>query len=183
MNRAEIHHSCRPDSRLIRIILPVIMLMIIFRNRLQGQNNTLYLMHGIPQANQLNPAIRHKCRIYLALPVISSVRLNARNTSFGFHDVIHTGTGVQSDSYYLDVENLQDKMKRMNYLLLNTDVDLLGLVFSVRDWYFTLGIANNISMNLSYHDDIVSLKDGNWDFSRGETLAVKLDSIGGKAKA
>lgn len=163
------------------IILALNFLTVI--SKVSGQNNTLYLMHSIPQSNQLNPAIRHPCRIYVALPVISSVRQTTRNTGFGFHDAIHTGTGAQSNTWYLDLDNLDKKLGRMNYLLGNADVDLLGLGIEIRDWYFTFGISNHSMMQVAYPHDIVSLKDGNWDVNAGEPVPVNLNNLGGDATA
>lgn len=143
-----------------------------------AQNNTLFLMHSIPQANQMNPAVRHPCRVYAGLPVLSSIRLNFRNTGFGFHDAIHTGTGAQSDTYYLDVDHLAKKLRRMNYLLGNADIDLAGLGLEIGDWYFTFGISNHTAMQVAYPHDIVSLKDGNWDVNTGAAIPVNLNRIG-----
>ena len=143
-----------------------------------AQNNTLYLMHSIPQANQLNPALMHPCKVYVALPVISSVRQSTRNTGFGFHDAIHKGTGAQSDTYYLDLDNLDKKLRRMNYSLANADVDLLGFGFSYKEWYLTFGISNHASVQVSYPHDIVSLKDGNWDVNSGTAIPVNLNNMG-----
>jgi hypothetical protein len=147
------------------------------------QNNTLYLMPSVPQANQLNPALRHPCRIYIALPVISSLRQSTRNTGFGFHDAIHTGTGTQSGIYYLDPDNLEKKMGKMNYLIGNSDVDLLGLGIEIGDWYFTVGISNHIMMQVAYPYDVVSLKDGNWDVNSGTAIPINLNNIGVDATA
>jgi hypothetical protein len=143
-----------------------------------AQNNTLYLMHSIPQVNQLNPAVRHPCRIYLGLPVISSIRQNTRNTGFGFHDAIHTGTGAQSDTYYPDIDQLDKKLHRMNYMLGNADIDLAGLGLEIGEWYFTFGVSNHASMQVAYPHDIVSLKDGNWDVDAGTAIPVNLNRIG-----
>ena len=143
-----------------------------------AQNNTLYLMHSIPQVNQLNPAVRHPCKVYIGLPVISSIRLNTRNTGFGFHDAIHTGTGAQSDTYYLDIDQLDKKLRGMNYLLGNANIDLAGLGLEFGEWYFTLGISNHTSIQVAYPHDIVSLKDGNWDVNAGTALPVNLNRIG-----
>jgi len=161
----------------------IILLIILKFSLVAAQNNTLYLIHSIPQANQLNPAIKHNCRIYLSLPVISSVRESTRNTSFGFHDVIHTGSGALSDTYYLDIENLEKKIRRMNYSLFNTDIDLLGIGITLNDWYFTLNISNHLSMQGSYPDDVLSLKDGNWNVNEGEAIPIKLNRIGVNATA
>jgi hypothetical protein len=162
----------------------ILILLILFNfSFAAAQNNTLYLIHSIPQANQLNPAIKHNCRFYLSLPVISSVRQSTRNTSFGFHDAIHTGTGTQSDTYYLDIENLEKKLKRMNYSLFNADIDLLGFGFTLKDWYLTFNISNHISLQGSYPDDVLSLKDGNWDVNAGEAIPIRLNRIGVNATA
>jgi hypothetical protein len=148
-----------------------------------AQNNTLYLIPSVPQTNQLNPALKHKCKIYISLPVISSIRQSTRNTGFGFHDAIHTGTGAQSDTWYLDLDNIDRKLRRMNYALANADIDLLGVGFSYRDWYLTFGISNHASLQASYPHDIVSLKDGNWDVISGTGIPVNLNNIGVNATA
>ena len=169
------------SNTIYRIFFITVILIRI--SQVSAQNNTLYLMHSVPQSNQLNPALRHPCRIYIALPVISSVRQSTRNTGFGFHDAIHTGTGAQSDTYYLDLDNLDKKLGRMNYLLGNSDVDLLGLGLEIREWYFTLGISNHAMMQVAYPHDIVSLSDGNWDVNAGTAIPINLNNIGVDATA
>ncbi len=126
-----------------------------------AQNNTLYLMPEIPQANQLNPAYMRLCRIYVELPVISSVRLNIRNTGFGFHDVIEPGTGSQSDTYFINLSKLEEKLKVINYFRIKTDVNLLGFGFGVYNWYFTFGISNHSDIMMSYPKSILLLRDKN----------------------
>ena len=176
--------------RILRVIsgrnfMPVLVILFIHLNHtiVSAQNNTLYLMHSIPQSNQLNPAIKHPCRFYLALPVISSVRESSRNTGFGFHDAVHTGTGSLSETYYIDLDNLDSKLKRMNYSLFNGDIDILGFGLALNDWYFTFGISNHESVQFSYPHDIVSLKDGNWDLAKMEAIPVKLNNIGANSTA
>ncbi|MBK7628673.1 MAG: hypothetical protein IPJ16_16000 [Bacteroidales bacterium] len=154
----------------------IILIQITFSTK--AQDNTLYMMPGIPQANQLNPAYMHPCRIYIGLPVISALKVNVRNTGFGFHDAIHTGTGAQSGTYYLDLENLDRKLKRMNYFRTDLDIDLLGFGFNLKDWYFTFGIRNHTELRVAYSDDVASLKDGNWDVAGNTAIPVKLSGTG-----
>ncbi len=142
-----------------------------------AQNNTLYLMHSIPQANQLNPALMGTCRVYVSLPVISSVRQSIRNTGFGFHDVFYTGTGAESDNYYVDMDKLDKELRRMNYILVNTDIDILGFGFPVRDWYVTFGISSHISSQASYPHDVVLFTDENWDVNSGTFSPVSIDNL------
>ncbi len=163
-----------------RILSPILFFFILLSvlPEVYAQNNTLYLMYSIPEANELNPALRHPCKIYLELPVISSFRLNIRNTGFGFHDAVHTGTGAQSGSWTADLDNLEKKLSRMNYALANTDIDLLGAGFEYKDWYFTVLISNHTATQISYPHDIVSLKDGNWDVNGGNPVKINLNNIG-----
>jgi hypothetical protein len=159
-------------------ILSIALLLSIFTRTLMAQDNTLYLMPGIPQANQLNPALIPFCKIYVELPVISSIKLNFRNTGFGFHDLVHTGTGIQSGTYYLDLANLDKKLKRMNYLRTDVDINLLGFGINLRDWSFTFGIVNHTELRIAYPHDLASLKDGNWQVASGEATPLSLDGLG-----
>jgi hypothetical protein len=143
-----------------------------------AQDNTMYLMHSIPQANQLNPALMRPCGIYVELPVISSVRLNIRNTGFGFHDVFQPGTGPQTDTYFLDVDKLDKKLKGINYFQTETDIDLLGFGFGLKDWYFTFGIVNHSDLLLTYPHTIVSLTDSNLQMPDGNGNSISLGKTG-----
>lgn len=145
---------------------------------LHAQDNTLYPLKVIPQSNQLNPAYIHPCRVYIELPVLSSIRLSIRNTGFGFHDAIHTVAGDASGTYSLDLENLDKKLQRMNYFLTQIDLDLLGFGFPVKDWYFTFGIIHHTSLRVTYPDDLVTIKDGNWDVSGDQAIPIRFNGLG-----
>ncbi len=148
------------DRTLLSSLIFTLLFLVFDSNITSAQDNTLYLMPGIPQANQLNPALIRPCGTYVELPVISSVRVNIRNTGFGFHDVFHTGNGAQSADYLLDLTKLDKILKPINYFQSETDIDLLGFGFSFKDWYFTFGIADHSDLLLSYPHNIVSLQDG-----------------------
>lgn len=157
------------------ILISILILIAI--TPVSAQNNTLYLMHPVPQANQLNPALKGPCRIYISLPVISSVRLSVRNTGFGFHDVFFSGIGAQSENYYIDRNKLDSRLRRINYALINTDVDLLGVGFPVKDWYITIGISSHSSTQVSYPHDIIYFNDANLDAASGIFKAVTIRNL------
>ncbi|MGC1390871.1 MAG: DUF5723 family protein [Bacteroidales bacterium] len=159
------------------LIFTASLLTLTVRNT-TGQDNTLYLMPDIPQANQLNPAIMKLCRIYVELPVISSVKVNIRNTAFGFHDVLHTGTGSQSNVYFLNLSNLDSKLKAINYFQTETDVDLLGFGFGYKNWYYTFGISNHTDLLLSYPHDAILLRDVNSQQLSSKGTPVMLNQLG-----
>jgi hypothetical protein len=154
-------------TNLLKNTLPglLIVLLGLIRIPVGAQNNTLYLMHSIPQANQLNPALMHPCRIYVSLPFISSLRGNVRNTGFGFHDVFYTDPRDQPGNYSLDLDKLDNTLRRMNYSLANADVDLLGLGFPLQQWYITFLISSHTSSQFSYPHDVVLLQDAYWNLN------------------
>ncbi len=156
------------------------LLLIIPAGITIAQDNTLYLMPGIPQANQLNPALFQKCRIYVELPVISSVKVNIRNSGFGYHDAIYTGTGAQSDNYNLNMSNLDKKLRTINYFQTTHDIDLLGFGFGFKDWYFTFGIANHSDLLLSYPHDVISLEDNRLQAAIDRATPINLNHLGGE---
>jgi Family of unknown function (DUF5723) len=160
----------------------LVYLLLIFNNpSLIGQDNTLYQMPDIPQANQLNPALFKLCRIYVELPVISSVKVNIRNTGFGFHDVIQSGTGTQSDPYHVNFSRLESKLGRINHSQIETDINLLGFGFRYKQWYFTFGIANHSDLLLSYPHDAVLLSDEYFQIAGTRGTPVNLSRSGGEA--
>ncbi len=54
---------------------------------LAQQSNSLYLMHRIPQANLLNPAVQIECPVYVGVPFLSSLHLNLNSTGFSYNDI------------------------------------------------------------------------------------------------
>ena len=143
-----------------------------------GQDNTLYLIPEIPQANQLNPAYFRLCRVYVELPVIASIRTNIRNTGFGFHDVIEPGTGAQSDIYFVDFTKIDRRLKNINHAQVATDVNLLGFSFGLKEWYLTFGIANHSDGLLTYPHDLLSVRDEFLTIPSPTGKPVNLSSLG-----
>ncbi len=111
----QISLSENEDRTLLSCLVFTVLFLLFAGNITSAQDNTLYLIPGIPQANQLNPALIRPCGTYVELPVISSVRVNIRNSGFGFHDVFHTGNGAQSADYLLDLTKLDKILKPINY--------------------------------------------------------------------
>ena len=143
-----------------------------------AQDNTMYLMPDIPQANQLNPAYFKLCRIYVELPVISSVKLNIHNTGFGFHDAISRGTGDQANVFLLDLTKLDNTLRKINYTQLETDIDLLGFGFGYKNWYFTFGVSNHSDILLYYPHDVMSLRDANLQAAISNSTPINITNAG-----
>ena len=51
-------------------------------------NNSLYFMHGVPQANRINPAHQPNCGFYLGFPGLAPVRMEVTSSSFAWQDIM-----------------------------------------------------------------------------------------------
>ncbi|MGQ1910794.1 DUF5723 family protein [Marinifilum sp. RC60d5] len=135
----------------------------------QKLNNTLYLMQNVPQSNQLNPAIRPECKVFVGFPALSSIYFNYSNSSFAYKDVITDGTGIQSDSLVVDVNSFHDALKTTNFVSQQTELTLFALGIKAKDYYFTLDIIEKEDSRFSFDKEMISfLKNGNYNY-RGKT--------------
>src|SRR5664279_4189045 len=92
-----------------RIQFLVIVLVCFFSNvsiPSFSQDNTMYYLHAVPQSLELNPALQYRCRIFVELPVLSSIGISINSTGAGYHDAVHYGTGSKKDTLYYDFNNL-----------------------------------------------------------------------------
>ena len=143
-----------------------------------AQDNTLYFMHGIPQAIHTNPALYYKCKTYVELPVLSSVQFSFASTGLGYHDAIHYGSGTRADSLVIDLDNIGRKLKKRNYFRTDLGMNILGAGFAVKDFYFHFNISDQIETRVGYPGDLVRVKDGNWDSDKMKAKNINLGGLG-----
>ena len=172
--------SCRVKNPLLCLLLCLLPGTGMF-SALQAQDNTLYFLHAVPQSIDLNPAIQYGCRMFVELPVLSSIGVSLNSTGAGYHDLIHYGTGSQSDSLYYDFNGLQKKLRKLNALKADLDLTLLGFGFARDDWYFSFRIASHTQLRAEIPSDILALKDGNWNTSANVPLNINLTGMGANA--
>lgn len=72
MTGARLTGKCTAFMVLFSLILPV----------KAQQNNTMFFMHSLPEANYLNPAVQIECGTFIGLPLISSFHFNIANSGF-----------------------------------------------------------------------------------------------------
>ena len=137
--------------------------LLFFAAKLVAQDNTLYMLHQLPQANMLNPAVDFPCKYYIELPVISSLKLAYNNTSFTYKEFIRQGTGSMSDSLVLDFDNIYNNLGRNNAIYTEIENVLVGAGFHWRKYFITARLFHAHSEGLFYQKDLVRLKHGNWD--------------------
>ena len=146
-----------------------------------SQDRTLYYMDDLPQAIKINPAFYPYCEGYINFPVLNSFHFNYDNSSFTFKDFIHKGEGSLSDSLIFDLENLEDRLHNSNALSASSQIQIGEYGFRYKDMFFSVGLSHHTNVLFRYPDDILEIKDGNWqpdnDNPYGKTKDIDLSGL------
>ncbi|MDP4266390.1 MAG: DUF5723 family protein [Bacteroidota bacterium] len=139
----------------MKIRLLILLIIISINNIGKAQNNlTIYNMKSIPQSNQTNPAVIPDCKLYIGMPVLSSIYVGLSNSGFAYNDLVRRRS---DDSLYIDMDNAISKMKsKNNYLSFDFSTELFSLGFKIKSNYLTFGENERVTANFNYPSDIVS---------------------------
>jgi hypothetical protein len=141
---------------------------------LPQQNNTLFFMHSVPQANFLNPAVQQDCRLFIGLPVISSVHVNAANSGFTLNQLLEK---QPDSSYRIDADFVANKLAPRNFLATEVHTTLLAVGLRYSEYYFTFSINEKNNSLVFYQRDLASLAlSGNTQFE-GERVSLQSTGV------
>lgn len=125
-------------------------------------SNTMYFMDRLPQSNQLNPAYQPKFDLYIGLPVLSTIQINAGNNSLKVNDILFYNSSI--DSLISFMHPLASKsafinaLKPQNTIYTNLQTDIISFGFRSRnDMYFSFNLALKTDFNASYPKDLVRM--------------------------
>jgi hypothetical protein len=138
------------------------------------QNNTLFFMHSVPQSNFLNPAVQQDCRLFIGLPVISSLHVNVANSGFTLNQLLEK---QPDSSYRIDADFVANKLAPRNFLATEVHTTLLALGLRHNEYYFTFSINEKDNALVFYQRDLVSLiLYGNTQFE-GESVSLQSTGV------
>ncbi len=127
------------------------------------QNNLLFFMHNIPESNFINPAVQNNCKLFIGLPVLSSVHFNYGNTGFSYDQLFIPEKGT--DYYRADIDALTDKLAPLNFIINEMHTSILALGYRHEDYYFTFSLQEKNFLAASYTNDMINLAwNGNTPF-------------------
>lgn len=112
------------------------------------QNQQLYQMHYVGESNFLNPAVQSECKIFIGLPLISSIHFNYANSGFSYRQLVQN-TSDSTSQLLID-----ERIKHLGLrTLIGTELHFtwLALGYKYSDYYFAFSIIekNNIPITLS----------------------------------
>ncbi len=153
-----------------RILLYILMTVMSFNVVFSQQDNTLFFMHELPQANFVNPAVPSTCKLFIGFPALSSIAANYSNTAISMNDALTKRPG--SDSLYLDLDNVVSKVRGRELVTSDIDLTLFTLGIHVKQYYLTFSINEKAtSYNMIPADAMKLAWDGNTQF-RGDQASM-----------
>ncbi|MCP4312745.1 MAG: hypothetical protein GY790_15895 [Bacteroidetes bacterium] len=125
-------------------------------------NNTLYFMHGVPQANRVNPAYQPKGNLYIGIPFLSSIRTGLSSSSLAWEDLIYQHP-TEPDSLITSMYNrasqevFLNKLKPVNVVSSDLGTSLISFGFRTEVGFFTLDVITRWDGSLYYPGDLARL--------------------------
>ncbi len=141
----------------IKIILALIITLFWTAYSYSQQNNTLFLMHQLPQANIVNPAIPIECKLFVGLPGIGSTHINAYSTGFSVNDVLVPHTG---DSLRFDPDRAISNFRKNEIVAAEAHLSLISVGFKYKRNYFTFGINEKANVYTILNKNTLMLING-----------------------
>jgi len=135
------------------------------------QSNTLFFMHFVPEANFVNPAVQIECRLFLGLPVVSSLHTHFSNSGFTAEQLLEKES---EGGYTINADHAVNKLGRHNLFTSEVYATLLAVGLRRDNLYynFTLTEKGNVALHYSRDFMAFALKgntqfEGQWVDLRG----------------
>lgn len=144
----------------------IIFFLLIFpgcSKLLFAQPNTLYFMKGIPQTKDLNPARPGiSGGFYFSMPLFSKIDLAANTNNWAYNDLIHLGTGTQSDVLVVDIDKFRESIGNNNFVYESASLTVLEGGYKKGRNFFGASLTEREFTELFFNKNLVDLiKFGN----------------------
>ena len=135
-----------------RIATFVLLLLISFAVKISAQQNlTMYGISANPQANTLNPAITNSCKVYVGLPVISSLHFNYGNDAFTYRQFF-----TKEGNFYAIIPS-KLHLSATNSISTEAYVGLLSAGLWYKKTYFHFSITDKTDAAYIFSKDMFTL--------------------------
>lgn len=101
---------------------------------------TISNMPIVPQRNYINPAFVPQSQLWIGVPAISSVYVNAGTSGYKYSDIIQK----DGDSLVINMDNALSKMAKTNYMSVNAAIDLIAFGFGNGRYYVGVNMTERV---------------------------------------
>ncbi len=130
---------------------------IISTKILSGQNDVgMYFFHELPQSAYLNPARHIPCKIFIGLPILTSIQAGYDNSLFTYHDIIINTSGDSISPHFNFFLNHSHKGK-IEFIRTEAEIILMHLGYRYRNYSFSFFIRDRIDIGLQYPINLIRL--------------------------
>ena len=138
------------------------LILFLINTELQAQqSNTLFFMHSLPESNFINPAVQNGCKLFIGLPVLSSIHMHVSNSGFTANQLLNKEPG----GYTLDADGVLNKLARKNIATSEAHTTILAVGLRKDDYYYTFTIQEKDNMASLYSSDLATFAlKGNTQF-------------------
>lgn len=151
--------------------LYILFLVMMFSGLKAQQSNTLFFMHFLPESNFINPAIQNECRLFIGLPVISSLHAHISNSGFTAGQLLQKNSG---GGYSIRADNVLSKLGTRNLMTAELYTTILAIGLQRDNYYYTFTIQDKGNLAVVYTKDLVAFAlegntgfEGQWIDTRG----------------
>ncbi|MCG8579098.1 MAG: DUF5723 family protein [Bacteroidales bacterium] len=122
----------------------LIALFVFCVNEVKAQQNlTLFLMHDVPQANYVNPAVSYKCKWIVGFPGMASIHANYNNSAFSLNEGLRYDSSV--DSSYLNFDEVVGNLNNTEIVQSSVYYTPLYAGFWLKDNWITFSVSEKIT--------------------------------------
>ena len=119
-------------------------------------------MHGVPQANRVNPAYQPEGNLYIGIPLLAPIRAELSSSSLAWEDIIYQHpTEPDSLITFLYRRGTQEvflnKLKPVNMVTSDLGTSLLSVGFRTSVGFITLDMITRLDGNIYYPGDLARL--------------------------
>jgi hypothetical protein len=129
---------------------------------LAQQDITMYFVPSNPQVNTLNPAFQNTCKIFIGIPVISSIHANLGFNGFSYNNLLKS----RDNSYVITPSSLN--LAKVTALNGEFYVNLFSIGIWKKKNYLTFSITEKSDIALFGHRDLASVVIGGNTAYEGE---------------
>ncbi|TRX72405.1 DUF5723 family protein [Carboxylicivirga sp. M1479] len=123
--------------------IPALVLLLLTSNLAAQQNLTLFLMHDVPQANYVNPAVAYDCDWIIGVPGLSSVHVNYNNSAFAPNEGLRYDSST--DSLYLNFNEVITQLNNTEIVASTAHYTPLYAGFWVKDYWLSLAVSEKVT--------------------------------------
>lgn len=156
--------------------------LLAFSALIFAQENSMFLLRSLPQANEINTSSIPQIKGYIGFPALSSLRAEYYNSGFALEDIIHSGNGNLSDSLVIDYNSFSNALNTNNVYFQEVSNNWLGFGFKIKKSFFTASLSSKYKTRIFYPGSIGDISKGNYNFDNGTyssltTNGMSMDGI------